>query len=89
MLKTNTALTAACAILLALLTWLGHGIWDDVAAIKSSYTATAVQVQSVVREVDDHETRIRSNEKDITILQQAQREDRRALSPKMSDNTKP
>jgi hypothetical protein len=86
MLKTNTVLTAACTLLLGLLAFLGHGIWDDVAAIKGATTTTAVQVQSINRELDDHESRIRQTEKDVTILQQVQHEDRTARSPRMSDN---
>ena len=90
MLKTNTVLTAACVVLLGLVSWIGKCIWDDVATIKSVTTAQTVQVQAIAHEVDDHEIRIRQTEKDVTILQQEQREERAtARSPKMTDNHQP
>jgi hypothetical protein len=88
MLKTNTVLTAACVVLLTLVSWIGKCIWDDVATIKAATIATSAQVQTMSKELDDHENRIRQTEHDVTILQQQQREDRTARSPKMSD-TKP
>jgi hypothetical protein len=88
MIKTNVLLNAVSVILMAVLCYFGKCVWEDLAAIKTASTSQAVQMISVVREVDDHETRIRLNERDITILQQAQREDRTARSPKMLDNSK-
>lgn len=86
MLKLNTVLTGACSVLLILLGFLGKAIWDDVATIKNAYTTTAAQVVIMAREMDDHESRIRQNEKDIIVLQQDGRDSRTARSPKMSEN---
>jgi cell division protein FtsB len=87
MLKLNTVLTALALVLMTLLGFLGKAIWDDVATIKSTTTTQAAQVQTISRELDDHETRIRQAEKDVTILQQVQREERNvARSPKMGGN---
>lgn len=87
MLKLNTVATVFATLLLGILCWLGKGIWEDVATIKSSNTTQAVQMQTLTRELDDHESRIRQAEKDVTVLQQGQREDpRTARSPRMSDN---
>lgn len=73
-------------MLLILLGFLGKAIWDDVATIKNAYTTTAAQVVIMAREMDDHESRIRQNEKDIIVLQQDGRDSRTARSPKMSEN---
>ena len=85
MLKLNTVLTAACCVLMALLAFLGKSIWEDVATIKSATTAQTVQVQTMNSELNDHETRIRQTEKEVTILQQ---DVRVARSPKMTDNNR-
>jgi hypothetical protein len=85
MLKTNTLLNFVSVILMGLLTWLGHNIWDDVAAIKASNISATAEIQSISHTIDDHEVRIRQTEHDVTILQSQQREERRALSPKMSN----
>lgn len=86
MLKLNTVLTGVCTVFLALIGWLGKCIWDDVAMIKNLTAMQTVQMQTMSRELDDHESRIRQTEHEVTILQQSQREERRALSPKMSEN---
>ena len=86
MLKLNTVLTAVCVVLAAMAGYFGKCIWEDVAAIKSATTMQAIQVQSLTRQVDDHETRIRQTERDVTILQQVQREDRTVRPPKMTEN---
>lgn len=86
MLKLNTVLTFVCAIFLALISWLGKCIWDDVAISKAATISTAVQMQSIHAQVDDHETRIRQTEHDVIVLQADGHEPRSARSPKMFDN---
>lgn len=86
MLKLNTLLTGLAVVLLALLGFLGKAIWDDVATIKNLTAMQTVQMQTMSRELDDHESRIRQTEKDVTILQQGQREDRTGRAPKINDN---
>lgn len=85
MLKLNTLLTALAVVLMALLGFLGKAIWDDVATIKTATFNNSAQVLTLSKTVDDHETRIRQTEKDVTILQQAQRDDRTVRTPKMLD----
>jgi len=88
MLKINTVLTAACVVLLGLVSWLGTEMWGDIKETKTATTTMTTQVNTISKEVDDHETRIRQTERDVTILQQQRREDRAAWNPKMLD-TKP
>lgn len=90
MLKLNTVLTGAGLLLMTLLGFLGKDIWDNVKETRAALVLAvtkqeteAARLESMKSQVDDHETRIRTNEKDITKLQ----EDRQIYrSPKMSEN---
>lgn len=73
MLKINTVLTALAVILLALLSFIGAHIWNDVSDIKGSQITTSEQIKDIYRRVEDHEGRIRVNEHDVIILQQHMR----------------
>jgi len=86
MLKTNTVLTALGLILMSVLGYFGSQMWGDIKDVKTAATSTSVQVQTMSKQVDDHETRIRQTEHDVTILQQLQREDRTVRPPKMTEN---
>lgn len=86
MLKLNTALTALAVVLMASLGYMGTQALAKLDATNTAQTQIAVKIDGLKSEVDDHETRIRQTERDVTILQQAQHEDRGARSPKLSEN---
>jgi hypothetical protein len=70
--------------LLGLLCWLGKCMWDDISAAKTAGIATQARIETMTQKLEDHESRIRQNEKDIITLQ-SERMDR-ARSPKDKQN---
>lgn len=82
MLKLNTLLTGVTTLLLGLLCWIGKGMWDDIALAKTATIATQVKIESMARQLDDHENRLRQDERDITVLQN----EHVARSPKDKQN---
>lgn len=85
MIKTNVVLNAFGVLLLGVLAFMGRNMWDDISQIKAATSQGAVKIENISRTVDDHEVRLRQNERDITKLQ-SERRGNEFRTPKQLDN---
>jgi hypothetical protein len=79
MLKLNTVLTALGLVLLALISFIGKSIWDDVAATKAATISASVRMEYMTQhmdEIDKHleyqDRRLDSEAKDIEYIEAGQ-----------------